>query len=39
VKADGGDGHTDEADVEILTAVPVTATPTPVVSPTPRLGY
>jgi PGF-CTERM protein len=39
VKADDGDGHTDEATVSIVTAVPtpvvVSPTPTPVVSATP----
>ncbi|MCW3133689.1 MAG: PGF-CTERM sorting domain-containing protein [Methanophagales archaeon] len=40
VKADDGDGHTDEATIEITAAVPtptpvVSPTPTPVVSPTP----
>jgi PGF-CTERM protein len=38
VEADDGDGHTDEATVSIVTAVPtpvVSPTPTPVVSATP----
>ncbi|MDI6886520.1 MAG: hypothetical protein QMD22_09340 [archaeon] len=36
IKTDGGDGHIDEATVEILTAVPTpTVTPTPVVTPVP----
>jgi len=36
VTADDGDGHTDIATVEILTAVPTpTPSPTPTVSPTP----
>ena len=37
VKADDGDGHTDDAKVEILTAVPVTPTPEVEVTPTPEV--
>jgi PGF-CTERM protein len=33
IKADDGDGHTDEATVEFVMGVP---TPTPVVKPTPK---
>ncbi|MCW3132898.1 MAG: PGF-CTERM sorting domain-containing protein [Methanophagales archaeon] len=43
IKADDGDGHTDEATVEIVTAIPtptpVTPTPTATPSPTPPPGF
>jgi PGF-CTERM protein len=41
VKADDGDGHTDEATVGIVTAVPTptpTVTPTPTATPTPTVA-
>jgi PGF-CTERM protein len=41
VKADDGDGHTDDTTVEIVTAVPTatpTVTPTPTATPTPTVA-